>query len=400
MPPKHHSSYDDDEKRFIIALCTRLGLKQWKVLSDNALPFRFRSALSGIVRWGHGAWLNTDYGKALWEHYAAMSNGDWVRAVEDLRRKVMLRHVGFDNPTLATKFHIYFIACANPPAPMRLADAMHSDDTQPSPQAPPHGMNEQARANRDATVEQIMRNKLASPAAHRDGNSSLNYREEVCKCPIKQCRGKVPPQCTKKLCHSCCKALSIALQVVEHDVLEGGALVPCSLRCLFTGTPRRPGHEVTAEAWSNHFWRHWVSHLRTNPEELEKWKANRLDSNRSDSPPRSRQRTSIGQGVASAAQPQVQLQPQDRPEQQPQPQPQPQPPAQPQPQLHESNVHRQPEPQAPTSVQPRPITEHQVQPQAQAQPQLPTDQHVPHGSPGLSPSRKLSSSLLVPLHYR
>ena len=114
MPPKHHSSYDDDEKRFIIALCTRLGLKLLKVLSDNALPFRSWSALSGIVRWGHGAWRNTDYGKALWEHYAAMSNGDWVRAVEDLRRKVMLRHVGFDNPTLATKFHIYFIACANP----------------------------------------------------------------------------------------------------------------------------------------------------------------------------------------------------------------------------------------------------------------------------------------------
>ena len=26
--------------------------------------------------------------------------------------------------------------------------------------------------------------------------------------------------------------------------------------------------------------------------------------------------------------------------------------------------------------------------------------YVPHSSPGLSPSRKLSSSLLVPLHYR
>ena len=242
-------------------------------------------------------------------------------------------------------------------------------------------MNEQARANRDATVKQIMRNELESPAAHRDGNSSLNYQEKVCKCPIKQCRGKVPPQCTKMLCHSCCKALTVALKVVEHGVPEGGALVPCSLRCLFTGTPRRPGHEVTAEAWSNHFGRHWVSHLRTNPEELEKWKANRLDSNRSDSPPRSRQRTSIGHGVASAAQPQVQLQLQDRPEQQPQPQPRPQPPAQPQPQLYESNVHRQPEPQAPTSVQPKPITEHQAQPQAQAQPQLPTDQLRPPQQP-------------------
>ena len=106
---QHHSTtapQHSTAQRFIIALCTRLGLKQWKVLSDNALPFRSRSALSGIVRWGHGAWLNTDYGKELWEHYAAMSNGDWVRAVEDLRRKVMLRHVGFDNPTLATKFHI------------------------------------------------------------------------------------------------------------------------------------------------------------------------------------------------------------------------------------------------------------------------------------------------------
>ena len=165
--------------------------------------------------------------------------------------------------------------------------AQHSTAQHGDTEAAPHGMNEQARANRDATVEQIMRNELASRAAHRDGNSYLNYREKVCKSPIKQCRGKVPPQCTKKLCHSCCKALSIALQVVEHGVPEGGALVPCSLQCVFTGTPRRPGHEVTAEAWSNHFWRHWVSHLRTNPEELEKWKANRLDSNRSDSPPRS-----------------------------------------------------------------------------------------------------------------
>ena len=136
MPRKHHSSYDDDEKRFIIAICTRLGLKQWKVLSDHALPFRARSALLCIVRWGHGAWLNTEYRKALWERYAAMCKGDWARAMEDLRCKVMVRHVGCYTPTLASKFNIYFIACADPPAPMHLADAMHSDDKQPSPQAP------------------------------------------------------------------------------------------------------------------------------------------------------------------------------------------------------------------------------------------------------------------------
>ena len=66
-----------------------------------------------------------------------MSNGDWVRAVEDFRRKVMVRHVRFDTPPLFSRFNLHFIACAEPSGPMRLVDAMHWDYTQPSPKAPP-----------------------------------------------------------------------------------------------------------------------------------------------------------------------------------------------------------------------------------------------------------------------
>ena len=124
-----------------------------------------------------------------------MSNGDRILAVEDLRRKLMVKHVAFDTPSLTANCNIYFIACAHPPAPVSLTDAVHSVDTQPSPQAPPDGMIEQARTNRDAKVEQIMRNQLASPAAHPDGNCTVIYTERVCKYPIKRCGGGVRPQC-------------------------------------------------------------------------------------------------------------------------------------------------------------------------------------------------------------
>ena len=132
MSPKQLSLYDDDEKSFLTIPCTRAGPKEWTFLSGNALPFISPSAVSGNVRWGHGAWLKTEYGVAPCEDYGTLSNENGIRLWRVCITKVMVNHRGYDTPSLASKYQLYFTACADPPAPICVADAMPSDTSIPS----------------------------------------------------------------------------------------------------------------------------------------------------------------------------------------------------------------------------------------------------------------------------
>ena len=120
-----------------------------------------------------------------------------------------------------------------------------------------HGTEATGRRNREGTVATLLRRELAAPNAHEDGNSLTTnaYRNKVCTNPWRLCNSRVPVDCSKNLCATCCRGLGVALLVVSNALAVGHAMPEClsnPMVCHSVGSARRPGHIPTpSHSWTS-----------------------------------------------------------------------------------------------------------------------------------------------------
>ena len=262
VPPQEvpaNRAYEESEVEYSLALCMRMGLGQWAALANNAAPWRTRTALGSIiVNSEHGSWLGTERGKRICAKYCGMNTADWLAAIRKLREEVLKKYTKYNTLAWNIKFSSNFLKLAEMSAKdLDEAQRVWARSSSAPPPGPLHGTEATARRNREGTVATLLRRELAPPNAHEDGNNLTTnaYRNKVCTNPWRLCNSRVPVDCSKNLCATCCRGLGVALLVVSNALGVGHAMPEClsnPMVCHSVGSARRPGHIPTpSHSWTS-----------------------------------------------------------------------------------------------------------------------------------------------------
>ena len=187
-----------------------------------------------------------------------MNAAHWLAAVRKLWEEVLKKYTKYDTPAWNIKFLSNFLNVAEMSAKdLDEAQQVRAHSSRSPHPGPLNGIEATARRNREGTVATLLHRELAAPNAHEDGNNLTTnaYRNKVWANPWRLCNLRVPVDCSKNWCATCCRGLGVALLVVSNPLGVGHAMPEClsnPMVCHFVGSARRPGHIPTpSHSWTS-----------------------------------------------------------------------------------------------------------------------------------------------------
>ena len=94
----------------------------------------------------------------------------------------------------------------------------------------------------------------------------------MCTNPWRMCNSRVPVDCSKNSCATCCRGLGVALLVVSNELAVDHAIPEClsnPMVCHSVGSAWRPGHiPNSSHSWTTTCWRRWQTFLLADEEHL------------------------------------------------------------------------------------------------------------------------------------
>ena len=192
------------------------------------------------------------------------NTADWLTAVKKLREEVLKTYKRYNTLAWNIKFSSYFLDVAEMSArDLDEAQGARAHSSSAPPPEPLHCTEATAGRNREGTVATLLRRELPAQNAHDDGIdlTSNAFRNKVCTNPWRFCNWRVPVDCSKNLCATCCRAPGMALLVVPNALSVGHAIAEClsdPIVCHSVGSARRPGHVPhSSHSRTSTCWRRW-----------------------------------------------------------------------------------------------------------------------------------------------